>query len=37
MKALAFADSYMEVEALVAVTYDWEADGEGWKLLLVTA
>ena len=37
MKALAFADSFMEVEALVAVTYDWDEAGAGWKLVLVTA
>ena len=37
MKALAFADSYMAVEALVAVVYDGEVDVEGWKLLLGAA
>ncbi len=34
MKALAFADSYMDVEALVAVVYDWEAVEDGWRLVL---
>lgn len=34
LKALAFADAYMAVEALVAVTYDWSEYGPGWKLLL---
>ena len=34
MKALAFAESYMGVEALVAVTYDWLVDGAGWRLVL---
>lgn len=38
MKALAFADSYMRVEALVAVAYDW-ADGDGdstWRLVITS-
>lgn len=35
MKVLAFADSYMSVTALVAVTYDWaEADDGRWRLVL---
>lgn len=36
MKALAFADSFMAVDALVAVTYDWTAhDAGGWRLVFV--
>ncbi len=34
MKALAFADSYMDVEALFAAVYDWEAVEDGWRLVL---
>jgi hypothetical protein len=34
LKALAFADAYMAVQALVAITYDWQEHGHGWKLLL---
>jgi hypothetical protein len=30
----AFAESFMAVEALVAITYDWLVDGAGWKLVL---
>ena len=37
MKALAFADSYMNVEALVAVVYDWKEAGTCWRLILATA
>ncbi|MCB9745730.1 MAG: hypothetical protein H6741_12930 [Alphaproteobacteria bacterium] len=33
LKALAFADSYMDVDALVAISYDWEELGEGWRLI----
>lgn len=38
MKALAFADSYMRVEALVALAYDWEAlpGADGWSLRFIT-
>lgn len=36
MKALAFADSYMDVDGLAAVVYDWdETDGQGWRLRIV--
>jgi len=36
MKALAFADSFMAVSALVAVVYDWNDVGEGtWRLEIV--
>jgi hypothetical protein len=37
MKALAFADSYMRVDALVAIAYDWEAvpSADGWYLRFV--
>ena len=36
LKALAFADSFMSVSALVAITYDWaEPDGGRWKLMVV--
>ena len=36
MKALAFADSYMAVDALVAVVYDWQEMGDdGWRLVVV--
>jgi len=36
MKALAFADSFMSVSALVAITYDWtEAENGLWKLEVV--
>jgi len=36
MKALAFADSFMAVDALVAVVYDWSKAGEGtWQLVVV--
>lgn len=38
MKALAFADSFMGVDALVAVAYDW-ADGDGdstWRLVITS-
>lgn len=37
VKALAFADSYMNVEALVAITYDWtEGSREGsWKFKVI--
>jgi len=36
MKALAFANSFMAVKALVAVTYDWqEAEGGRWRLVIV--
>lgn len=36
MKALAFADAFMRVEALVAVPYDWwaGADGHSWSLVV---
>jgi hypothetical protein len=37
MKALAFAESHMDVEALVAVVYDWKEAGTGWSLVLATA
>ena len=39
MKALAFAESYMDVEALVAVAYDWSlAVGQnGWTLTIWSA
>ena len=36
VKALAFAETYMAVEALVAQTYDWGDQGEnGWPLVHV--
>ena len=36
MKALAFADSFMSVTALVAIAYDWaEADDGSWRLVVV--
>ena len=36
VKALAFAESYMAVEALVALTYDWgDQDKEAWPLVHV--
>jgi len=37
MKALAFADSFMTVEALVAITYDWASvEGEeAWSLKIL--
>ena len=36
MKALAFADSYMAVGALVAITYDWRSGGDdSWRLAFV--
>ncbi len=36
MKALAFADSFMNIDDLVAVVYDWENTvGKGWKLRIV--
>lgn len=37
MKALAFADSYMSVTALVAVVYDWEDEQQGrqWRLTIM--
>jgi hypothetical protein len=32
-KALAFAESYLHVDALVAIVYDWRpGEGYGWKL-----
>jgi hypothetical protein len=36
MKALSFADSYMSVDALVAIPYDWNAgeDGNTWRFML---
>lgn len=36
MKALAFADSYMRVEALVELAYDWEPlpGAEEWSLCM---
>ena len=39
MKALAFADSYMSVRALVALVYDWDdTDSDGvWSLKFVPA
>lgn len=35
IKALAFADQFMDIDALVAVAYDWEADSSstGWDLI----
>lgn len=34
VKALAFADRYMAIEALVALTYDWgDPDGDAWPLV----
>lgn len=35
-KALAFADTFMNVEALVAIAHDWEraGEGEGWRLVV---
>lgn len=37
LKALAFADSFMDVDALAAVSYDWEqAEGPAsWRLVIV--
>jgi hypothetical protein len=37
MKAIAFADCYIRVEALVALAYDWEAlpSAAGWSLRFV--
>jgi hypothetical protein len=37
MKALAFADSHMQVDALVALAYDWSEvpDGGAWRLRFV--
>ena len=36
VKALAFAETYMAVEALVALTYDWGVQREeGWPLVHV--
>jgi len=36
MKALAFADSFMAVDALVAVVYDWVETGDArWRLVVV--
>jgi hypothetical protein len=34
MMALALAESFMDVEALVAIAYDWLVDGAGWMLVL---
>jgi len=36
MKALAFADTFMAVSALVAVVYDWRETEDGqWQLVVV--
>lgn len=37
LKALAFADSFMQVEALVAFAYDWEAleEAQAWRFVVV--
>lgn len=36
MKALAFADSFMSITALVAVVYDWEDEQQGvWRLAII--
>ena len=37
LKALAFADTFMDVDALVAVAYDWEPGGgeAAWRLIVV--
>lgn len=36
MKALAFAVSFMAVQALVAIAYDWREDADGsWRLVYV--
>ena len=39
MKALAFADSYMNVEALVALAYEWEESdiSSSWRLAFATS
>lgn len=37
LKALAFADSYMNVQALVLVTYDWEEVVDGHWMLTITS
>lgn len=35
LKALAFADTFMNVEALVAIAYDWERlQDESWRLVI---
>ena len=33
-KALSFANTFMDVDALISVAYDWSSDGEGWRLAL---
>lgn len=39
LKALAFADTFMNVEALVAIAYDWERldDDGAWRLVVVAS
>jgi hypothetical protein len=38
VKALAFADTFMDVDALVVLPYDWAETSEGtWQLIHVTA
>jgi hypothetical protein len=34
LKALSFANTFMNVSALISIAYDWEDDGNGWRLTL---
>ncbi len=34
IKALSFANTYMDVNALISIAYDWEGEGDGWRLTL---
>jgi len=34
IKALSFANTFMDVAALISIAYDWNSDGNGWRLTL---
>jgi hypothetical protein len=36
IKALSFANTFMDVNALVSIAYDWQGDGDGWRLMFVS-
>lgn len=34
LKALSFANTFMNVDALIAIAYDWNSEGAVWRLVL---
>lgn len=36
IKALSFANSFMDVNALILIAYDWVEDGNGWRIVLAS-